>query len=182
MENKIEDYISRMCDPTEKDAYIFADKLAKIGDEAVIQRLIEILKSDDHENAQLAAMALSKIKNNFTALEPMLEVIHKKENKLSNGVFVQSLEGFDLSGKFIDLFRIYLFGNFKSSALAKEMLDTVEFELTPRVLKKMEKHWNHFQNNTDTNSNEFEIKKMEVEEMFEEIKEIFSEDSTTNEL
>ncbi|MBW3468051.1 HEAT repeat domain-containing protein [Arthrospiribacter ruber] len=175
MQTTIDQLLTRMCDPQEKEAYLYADKLSKIGNQEVIDKLIEILKSENYENAQLAARALGKIQDNQPALDHLFEVIHRRENQLRNGSFVQTLEGYDLSEKFVDLFRLYLFGNFKTSALAKELLDTVEFELTPRVLKKLEKHWNHFKNNIDQNSEEFEIKRSEVEEMMEEIKQIFSE-------
>lgn len=176
MQYTVEQLIARMCDPQEKEAYLYADKLSKIGNQEVIGELITILKAENYENALLAARALGNIENNQEALEHLFEVIHRNENRLQNGGFVQTLEGYDLSDRFVDLFRLYLFGNFKTSAIAKELLDTVEFELTPRVLKKMEKHWNHFKNNFDQNSDEFEIKRVEVEVMMEEIKEIFSED------
>jgi hypothetical protein len=176
MQHTVDQLIARMCDPQEKEAYFFADKLSKIGNQEVIDKLILILKSENYENAILAARALGNIEENESALEDLFEVIHSKENKLQNGIFVQTLEGYDLSDRFVDLFRLYLFGNFKTSALAKELLDTVEFELTPRVLKKIEKHWSHFKNNIDQNSDEFEIKRSEVEIMLEEIREIFSEE------
>lgn len=176
MKYTVEQLIARMCDPQEKEAYLYADKLSKIGNQEVIDNLISILKAENYESALLAARSLGNIENNNEALEHLFEVIHRNENKLQNGAFVQTLDGYDLSERFVDLFRLYLFGNFKTSALAKEFLDTVEFELTPRVLKKMEKHWSHFKNNFDQNSDEFEIKKSEVEEMIEEIKAIFSEE------
>lgn len=173
MENQSQVLIQKMCNKDEAEAYLYADKLAEIGTEEVLQALINILKGEDIEDAYLAARALSKMESNQEALPILMEVIHDKKNKNRNGHFVQMLEGFDLSDSFVDLFRIYLFGNFKSSALAKEYLDTVEFDISPRVLKKMEKHWNHFKNNTAPDSEDFMIKGPAVTEMFEEIKSIF---------
>ena len=86
------------------------------------------------------------------------------------------LEGFDLTESFVDVLRIYLFGNFKASQLAKDYLDSLEFGITSRVLKKAEKHWNHFKNNVNPNSDDFEIKKAEVEEILQEIKELLNDE------
>ncbi|MFD2036143.1 HEAT repeat domain-containing protein [Belliella marina] len=176
MDNKIPYLLEKMCDKSENEAYDYADKLAEIGTEEVVDQLIEIIKGDDLDNAYLAARALGKIENNQKALDPLLEVIHDSGNKNKNGQFVQALEGFDLSNKFVDLFRVYLFGNFKSSNLAKHYLDYVEFDLTPRVLKKAEKHWNHFENNVSKESDDYLMKKDEVETIFQEIKNLFSEE------
>ncbi|MCH7412153.1 HEAT repeat domain-containing protein [Belliella sp. R4-6] len=176
MDNKIPYLLEKMCDKSESEAFDYADKLAEIGTEEVVDLLIEIIKGEDLDNAYLAARALSKIENNQKALDPILEAIHDNNNKNKNGQFVQALEGFDLSNKFVDLFRIYLFGNFKSSNLAKYYLDYVEFELTPRVLKKAEKHWKHYENNVSHDSDDFLIKKDEVETILQEIKDLFLED------
>lgn len=174
MENQVQILLQKMCNKDEAEAYLYADKLAQIGTDEVIESLIGILKGEDIEDAYLAARALSKIKNNQAALPVLMEIIHDNRNKNRNGLFVQMLEGFDLSDSFVDLFRIYLFGNFKSAALAKEYLDTVEFDISPRVLKKMEKHWNHFKNNTAPDSEDFQIKNSEVMDMIQEIKSILS--------
>ena len=173
MDNKLQNLIVKMCDKSEEEAYAYADQLGEIGTEEVIDHLIEILNGEDIENAYLAARALSKIENNQKALEPLLDKIHDHSNKNKNGLFVQALEGFDLSDKFVDVFRIYLFGNFKASNLAKDYLDYVEFDLSPRTIKKAEKHWNHFQSNIDKDSEDFIIKKEEVETILKEIKQLF---------
>jgi predicted DNA-binding protein len=176
MTQTIQNLIQKMCDKDEAEAYIYADKLAQIGTKEVIQALLEVLKSEDIEDAYLAARALSRMENNQEALVSLFEVIHDKKNQNRNGGFVQMLEGFDLTESFVDILRIYLFGNFKASQLAKDFLDSVEFEITPRVLKKAEKHWNHFKNNVNPNSDDFEIKKAEVEEIFQEINELLNGD------
>ena len=84
------------------------------------------------------------------------------------------MEEFDLSESFVDIFRVYLFGNFKAETLAKEYLDSVEFEITPRTIRKAEKHWNHYLHNPEDEGS-LAIKKAEVEPMLLEMKELFSE-------
>ncbi|MBS9524607.1 HEAT repeat domain-containing protein [Litoribacter ruber] len=175
MEKNIEYLLEKMCNPQEEEAYKYADELAEIGGEEVLQRLITLIKSEDKECAFLAARSLSKIENNQEALDPLLEAIHEKDNKNQNGAFVQALEGFDISSKFVDILRIYLFGNFKASTIAKSYLDYTEFDITPRVIKKAEKHWNHFTNNSKQDE-AFELKKAEVEEMLSEMKSMFEEE------
>ena len=174
MDNNIENLFARMCDKQEEEAFKFADKLAEIGGEEVLNKLIELVKNEDIECVHLAARALAKMEDNQSALDTIMDAIHDNSNRHQNGALVQALEGFDLSSSFVDIFRIYLFGNFKSSLLAKEYLDYVEFDVTPRVIKKAEKHWNHFINNSK-HDEEFEIKKTEVEEMLSEMKAMFEE-------
>jgi len=173
MDKKIANLFDKMCDKNEDEAFEYADKLANIGTEEVLDELVKILKGSDMDSAYLASRALSKIEDNEKALEPLLELIHDKANKNKNGAFVQALEGFDLSSKFVDILRIYLFGNFKASALAKEYLDYTEFDLSPRVIKKIEKHWNHFENNISKEDDEFIVKKQEFERIMNDLKELF---------
>ncbi|WP_143961021.1 HEAT repeat domain-containing protein [Litoribacter populi] len=175
MEINIDSLLEKMCNPQEEEAYKYADELAEVGGEETIIKLVELIQGADKECAFLAARALSKMENNQSALEPLLEAIHDKENKNQNGAFVQALEGFDISEKFVDVLRIYLFGNFKASAIAKYYLDYTEFDITPRVIKKAEKHWNHFTNNSKLDE-AFELKKAEVEEMLSEMKGMFEEE------
>ncbi|MGY6743690.1 MAG: HEAT repeat domain-containing protein [Cecembia sp.] len=175
MEEKVDYLLQKMCDKNESEAYLYADKLAKINSEEVMQKLISILKEGDIENAYLAARALGKMERKQEALDTLLETIHDKKHQAHNGGLVEMLEHFDLSDKFVDIFRIYLFGNFKSSLLAKHYLDTVEFDISPRVLKKAEKHWKHFCHNSSPDSGDYQVKSIEAQEIIEEIKEILSE-------
>lgn len=174
MNDNIENLLAKMCDKQEEEAFKYADMLAEIGGEQVLKKLIPLIKSNDIEYVYLAARALAKIDGNQAALEAVMDAIHDKGNRHQNGALVQALEGFDLSSSFVDLLRIYLFGNFKSSLLAKEYLDYVEFDITPRVIKKAEKHWNHFVNNSK-HDEEYRIKKTEIEEMLSEMKGMFEE-------
>jgi hypothetical protein len=164
-----------MCDKDEAEAYVYADALANIGTEEVLNELLAILKSGDMDNAFLAARALSQLKDKEKALDEVLEVIHDKKNQHQNGGLVQMLGDFDLSEKFVDIFRIFLFGNFKASLFAKEYLDTVEFEISPRVLKKAEKHWKHYLNNSNPDDEEVKAKRADAEEIIKEIRELLTD-------
>jgi hypothetical protein len=84
------------------------------------------------------------------------------------------MEEFDLSERFVDIFKIYLFGNFKASTLAKSYLDEVEFDITPRTIRKAEKHWQHYLHNPEDEES-VNLKKSEVEPMLLEMKQLFSE-------
>jgi transcription initiation factor IIE alpha subunit len=75
---------------------------------------------------------------------------------------------------YVELFRLYLFGSFKVSAIAKELLDYEEFDITPRVIRKAEKHWKHYVNNVK-HDEVFEIKKAEVEEMLNDLRNFLEE-------
>jgi hypothetical protein len=175
MEEEIQKLMDHMCDPTESNAYFFADKLGKAADEEVKEKLIELVKGDNWEVAYLASRALSVSKFSEEGLDAVLEAIFDKKNKAHQGAFVQIMEDFDLSERFVDIFKIYLFGNFKSSTLAKAYLDEVEFDITPRTIRKVEKHWNHYLHNPEDEGSVI-LKKSEVEPMLSEMKQLFSEE------
>lgn len=174
MEEEVQKLLDKMCDPIESNAYFFADKLGKVADEEVKAKLIELVKGDHWEQAYLASRALSVSKFNDEGLDAILEAIFDKKNKAHQGAFVQIMEEFDLSERFVDVFKIYLFGNFKSSTLAKSYLDEVEFNITPRTIRKAEKHWNHYLFNPEDEGSVI-LKKSEVELMLLEMKELFLE-------
>jgi len=171
MEEQIDDLILKFLNKEESDPYHYGDKLAKIGSPEVKEKLIAVVKEGDMDNAFLAAKVLGSMDDNEDALTAILEVIHLPANRGVNGGLVSLLEEFDLSEKFVDIFRIYLFGNFKAYSLAKEYLDYTEFDITPRTLKKAEKHWNHFLNNSSADE-WFELKKQEAEIIMNEIRNI----------
>ena len=175
MEQQIDELMLKFLNKEEGDPYYYGDKLAKIGSAEVREKLIAVVKGEDMDNAFLASKVLGKMEDNGEGLDAILEVIHLPANRGSNGGLVSLLEDFDLSDKFVDIFRIYLFGNFKAYSLAKEYLDYTEFDITPRTLKKAEKHWKHFLNNSGADE-WFELKKQEAEEIFKEIREILGMD------
>lgn len=175
MEDEIQSLITRMCDPKEKEAYFFADKLGELLDRDNKAAVIALVRDDNWEIAYLACRALSKSKFNEEALDAVFETINDRKNKNHQGAFVQILEDFDLSDRFVDIFRVFLFGNFKAQTLAKMYLDEVEFEMTPRTLRKAEKHWNHYLHNPEDEGS-LELKKLEVEPILDEIRELLMED------
>lgn len=173
MEEKIQKLFDQMCDPSEKEAYFFADKIGKVADEEIKNKLLLLVGGDKWETAYLASRALSVSSFNQEGIDAVLEAIHDKKNKGQQGAFVQILGEFDLSDRFIDVFKIYLFGNFKSSTLAKSYLDEVVFDISPRTLRKAEKHWSHYLHNPEDEDSE-RVKKKEVELIFQEMKELLS--------
>src|SRR5690606_20747136 len=128
MENNVDFLIERMTDKEEQEAYKYVDKLAAIGDEEVYTKTLELLKSDDWEVSSLAAKVMSKLDQRNEALDTLMELIHDRGNVTRSGELVEALEAFDLSNHFVDVLRIYLFGSYKASVLAKEYLDHTEFD------------------------------------------------------
>lgn len=175
MEERIAQLIARMTDKNEDVAYAFSDQLSKINDSEVLEKMLPLLRDPDEEIRYLAARTLAKMEDNAAALDSLLDVIHDKAYAQNNGSLVEALEGFDISQNFVDILRLYLFGNFKVSMLAKEMLDYTEFDISPRTIRKAEKHLNHFINNSK-HDDQFEYKKSEVEEILQDLKGMFEED------
>jgi hypothetical protein len=158
---------------TENPLY-FGEKLAKVGTEEVRMRLLSLLDQEDMEDAYLAVKALLLMPNREETLERLLSAILRPANRVKNGGLVSLLDEFDLGDHFVDVFRIFLFGTFKASTLAKGYLDSMEFAISTRTLKKVEKHWNHFLNNA-SNDDSFELKKIEGEEIIQEMKDLLSQ-------
>jgi len=152
-----------------ENAYKISEQLARIGGEEVFSAMITLLENPNPESRIIAAITLGKIKDNQLALDPLLDVIKSKGNEKIAGELMTALEGFDVSSKYVELFRLYLFGGFKVSLIAKGLLDFKEFDITPRVIKKAEKHWNHYSNNVKQDE-AFEVKKAEVEAMLKDLK------------
>jgi hypothetical protein len=175
MQEEIERLLTKMCDPAEKEAYFFADKIGKLIDDSGKDRLIELVKGENWEVGFLAARALSHSSYNEESLDAIFETISNKAHRSHQGAFVQILELFDLSHRFVDIFKVYLFGNYKASTLAKSYLDEVEFDISPRTIRKAEKHWQHYLHNPEEEGS-LAVKKMEVEPMFSEMKELFKEE------
>ncbi len=157
--------IEKLEDPSAEAVYKASDRLAELGGGDIINDLIELLTHKNLETRFLAARTLGRLEDNEAAFESLIRAIHDPENKTIQGDLVATLEGYDLSTAYVEIFKLYLFGTFKVSKLAKSFLDYKEFDITPRVLKKARKHWNHYTNNVKRDDS-FALVKMEVEEMF----------------
>lgn len=161
---EIEGLINQLKDESNNKAFEASDTLGKIGSAQVVESMIEILSKPNLESRYLAARTLALIDNNEDALEPLLTTISSSESKHQAGDLLLALEGFDISTKYVDIFKLYLFGSFKVSLVAKDLLDYKEFDITPRVLKKAKKHWSHYLNNVKQDD-ALALKKIEVEAM-----------------
>ncbi len=155
------------------NAYKASDSLARIGNEEVVENMILLLSHPNPETRILAARTLGLLRDNHRALEPLLEAVANKENGLIAGDLLMALDGFDVSDCYVELFRHYLSGSFKVSAIAKELLDFKEFDITPRVIRKAEKHWNHYVNNVKKDE-VFDLKRKEVEAMLNDLRDFLS--------
>ena len=168
----IQKLIAQMTEPGQNKAFEFSDSLAHIGGEEVVKKMIDLLKDDNLEVRYLASRTLGKCDDRDESLEALLEAINDKSNKSIQGDLAEYLDEYDCSDKFVPIFKLYLFGSLKTSAMAKEILDFEEFNITPRVIKKADKAWNHYQNNVKQDE-AFELQKVEVEEFLGELKALF---------
>lgn len=156
----------------DNNAFAAADKLAEIAGEEEIQWLVTLLSSDNYNTVYLAARALSKSKSNALAIEAVFDLIKTGTQPFLKGILTEALAGFDCSEYFVEVFKLYLFGNLKVSAMAKEVLDEQEFAITPRVIRKAEKHWKHYTHNVKQDE-DFKAKQAEISSMFAIMKELF---------
>lgn len=163
-------YVSQLSGELDDHAYKASDSLGRIGSEEVVDAMIELLKHPNPESRIMAARTLGLVENNHQGLEPLLDAIKSKDNSSIAGELMMAMEGFDVSGIYVELFRLYLFGSYKVSLLAKEQLDFSEFDITARVIKKAEKHWNHYSNNVK-HDEAYQVRKTEVETMLNDLKE-----------
>ena len=170
----IDELIEKMCAEGENKAFEYSDQLTRIGGDYVIQKMTELLSSPNLEISYLAAKTLSGVKGNSVALASLFEIIHAKGNEHTNGGFVEALSGFDLSDEFVNIFKLFLSPNFKVESMASVMLDYTEFNITPRTIRKAEKHWNHFEHNTP-HDELYDLKKSEVDELLGDLKSLFPE-------
>ncbi|MGY6560370.1 MAG: HEAT repeat domain-containing protein [Nitritalea sp.] len=169
-------YIAKITDPNEEEAYFFADRIGQLGTPEALQAMVDLLHQEDEALQYLAARALSGMEDNAAALEPLMTLILAPENKQRNGALVEALEGFDLSEHFVEVVRIYLFGNFKASRLAKNYLDYTDFSISPRMIKKAKKHLSHFLNNSNQTLADEAEKAAEVGAIIAELEDMFRAD------
>lgn len=161
--------IDRIIDADDSNVHAASEALAEIGSKEVLMAMIKLLEHQNPDTRFLAARTLGKMEENKLALHPLLEAVQAKENQSIAGDLLMVLEDFDVSDSYVILFKLYLFGSYKVSKIAKELLDYKEFNITPRVLKKALKAWNHYSNNVKQDD-AFDLQKEEVEEMLEGLK------------
>ncbi len=168
----VDNIIEKMTATQATKAYEHSDQLVRIGGERVLDKMVALLKSQDEETQYLASRTLGLLEDKEKALEPLLKAIFATENKAIQGMLAEYLDEYDCSQKFVQIFKLYLFGTTKASAMAKEVLDYEEFDITPRVIRKSEKHWKHYINNVKQDD-AFELKKTEIEAFLSELKALF---------
>ncbi len=162
-------YVEQLSGELNDNAYKASDALGRIGNESVVKAMIELLNHPYLESRIMAARTLGLVENNSEALLPLLEAIKNKENDNIAGDLLMALEGFDVSDKYVELFKMYLFGSYKVSMVAKDLLDHKDFNITPRVIKKAQKHWDQYSNNVKRDE-VFALRKEEVEEMLSDLR------------
>jgi len=160
----ISNYVTQLSGEITDNAYEASDALGRIGSDEVVKAMIELLNHPNSESRFKAARTLALVKNNEEALEPLLQAILNKENSAQAGDLMMALESFDVISHYIDLFKLYLFGSFKVSLKAKKLLDYKEFDITARVVRKAQKHWNHYSNNVKQDDG-YQLRKVEVEDI-----------------
>ncbi len=168
MKIDIEPLIRQLSEELTEKAYKASDTLGHIGSEEVVEAMIALLQHTNSDSRFMAARTLELIEINEDALEPLLQAVQNKDNKEQAGDLLAALEGFDVSAKYVEIFKLYLFGSFKVSLVAQNLLDYKEFDITARVLKKAQKHWNHYANNVK-HDDAFDLRKDEVEDILDEL-------------
>jgi len=159
--------INQLSEELDDQAYKASDELAKIGSEEVVTAMVKLLEHPKDEPKIIAARTLGLIEENASALDAMLAAIDS--NPTIAGELLIELEGFDLSTKYVPIFKHSLFGGFKVASVAQDLLNHKEFDITPRVYKKASKAWHHYANNVK-HDEVFELNKLEVEAMLADLK------------
>ncbi|UXX80421.1 HEAT repeat domain-containing protein [Reichenbachiella carrageenanivorans] len=171
----VTELVAQISGELDSKAYEVSDTLARIGTEEVVEEMIKLLSHENSDSKFLAARTLGKIKNNEAGLAPLLEAIQNKENSVIAGDLFMMLEDFDLSSKYVEIFKHFLNGSFKVSTQAKDLLDHKEFDITPRVIRKAKKHWEHYSNNVKQDEL-YDLRKIEVNEMLEDLEAYLKEE------
>lgn len=169
LESKIAVLTEELSDETNENAYKASDALGRIGSEEVVDAMIELLAKPGQESRIMAARTLGLVKDTDKGIKPILEAVQNEENKGIAGDLLMALEDLDVSNEYVILFKLYLFGTFKVSFVAKGFLDFKEFDITQRTVRKAEKHWKHYSNNVKHDES-YDLKKIEVEEMLDDLR------------
>ena len=167
--------VDAIIDGSGDDLFVVSNRLANINTDEVRDKMVELLQNPREETRYLASRTLGKMENSQEALVSLLEILEDNNYPYSKGDLAEALLEMDCSEKFVSIFKLYLFGSVKLSSMAKLVLDSEDFNITPRTIRKAEKHWIHFTNNTSQDDG-FEIKKEEIEGILNELKSLFSEE------
>ncbi|MCP4520402.1 MAG: HEAT repeat domain-containing protein [Cytophagales bacterium] len=144
-------------------------------DDEAFSFLEGLLASEDEFVRDVAAVTLAKSGDERT-VEPLFEAIHKKENENTRGVLVGCLETFEIDSYFVDVFKLFLFGNFKVSAFALDLLNHKSFDIRQRTLKKASKALHHYSHNIGKDDEAAQGKLQEGTEILKEIEELLQEE------
>ena len=158
----------------DEEVYRNVAVLAKIGGPEVIERLLKMLYEEDSDIQYLAVKTLAQIENNQSALPDLFSAIHDPKLKSRNGSLVEALDGFDVSDHFIDIFKLYLNGSLKAAAMAKDLLDHTEFNISSRTLKKTKKHLHNFVNNS-LKDDSYDSKMIEATDIINDLEVLINE-------
>ncbi|MCC5921732.1 MAG: hypothetical protein LAT68_02815 [Cyclobacteriaceae bacterium] len=171
------DLLAAMLDKNEENAFRYAEELGKRNPTDLWDEFYRLLSEGNEEEKYLVARALQ----NMTELtDEQGEAVFKllEKGKYREGVLMEALEAFSSESNFVDYFKVFLYGSFKSSALARLKLDHEEFVITPRTLKKLAKNWEHFSHNTSKNDH-YQHKKEYYETILSEMEGLLSESDSS---
>ena len=174
-EEILDNIIDKMSEDSASKAYDYSDQLVRIGGEDVLNKMIGLLQSPSTDVQYLASRTLGLMGDHEAALLPLFDAIFNVHNKLIQGMLAEYLDEYDCSQYFVKVFKLFLFGSVKASAMAKEVLDYEEFDITPRVIRKAEKQWSHYIKNVK-HDEAFDLMKKETEEFLGELKALFEEE------
>ena len=102
-------------------------------DASVVDRLIELLKSQHGHIRNRAASALRDIGDD-RAIEPLVNAIGVPENCNNRGSLVWALQTLDCCNLFPLLFDLGIEGNYEVRSMALMILDEQDFGVTPTIL------------------------------------------------
>ena len=117
-----------------------AEELSQLGGDDITCFLISLIELDNSKIRDIAAVALSDIKDN-RAVEPLLKAIFKKENHNYNGTLVYALESLDCSKNLKDIFRILFYETFEAKIGAYSILTEQTFAFTENDLVEISNMW-----------------------------------------
>lgn len=172
---EFEQYKLALLGDNEDKAIEASNFLANRLNDEILTFLIDLLDSEEEFIRDISAITLAKNPDD-RVVEPLFNAILKSENENTRGVLVNSLAYFEIDDHFVDVFKLYLFGNFKVSPFAFDLLNSKSFDIRPRTLKKALKALHHFSHNIGEEDEAAQEKKQEATTILKEIEELLAED------